>query len=101
MFLYNIQNLLNTINVSLIQVSNRDKDIFQIYDKKNIEIFYQNLINILLKDQQYIKKFEQYYLIFEITILNLKLYFLFISFTNLYDMVEICQIRLNKLLNTN
>ena len=54
-------------------------------------------MDIFLKNSQNIKKAKKLDMIFKIAILDLKNWFLFITFTNPHLMISICQIKLYKL----
>ena len=61
-----------------------DEDVIQIYNTKDIKIFCQNFINIILKACWYIKKFKWHYIIFKIAIIRLEYSFLFVIFLDSY-----------------
>ena len=73
-----------------------DKNVIKIHNNKNIKFFCKDLINIALESCQNIDQPKKHYLIFEITISNLKSYFLFISFPNSYLMIDTYEIILGK-----
>lgn len=62
------KNLLNNINTWLTLNLNIDTNVISINNHKDIKIFSQNVINIMLKASQSIQKFEKSHIIFEIVI---------------------------------
>ena len=70
-------------NIRLTRIFNIDPNIIQIYNNKNIKIFYKKFIDIVLKYSQSIKKTKKYNLIFKIIIFDPKSYFSFFTFINL------------------
>ena len=73
-----------------------DKNIIQIYNAKDIKLFYKDLIGIVLKRCQSIGQFKEYHLILEIIISSLESYFLLIFFANSHLMISICEVKLGK-----
>ncbi len=57
-----------------------DEKVIEVYDNKNVKLFCQDLIDITLKYDRYISQAKRYYLVFEVTIIGLKGYLLFIVF---------------------
>ena len=84
--------------MGLIQIFNINKNIIQIYNNQNIELFYQDSINIALKTNQYILQPKYYHLVFKTAILNFKSYFLFSILIDFYLIIDIYLIKLDKLL---
>lgn len=54
-FSQNIYYLLNNCHMILVRIFSINKDIIQIYDNKNVKLFGQNLIDIILKSDQGIR----------------------------------------------
>lgn len=76
----------------------RDENVILIYNEKDIKFFYQNLVGIPLKPSQYVDRSKKRYLIFKIAVLCSKKCFQFVTFLNLYLMISIGKIKLDKLL---
>ena len=74
-----------------------DKYIIQIYNDKNIKLFYKNLNNIVLKSYQSVSQSKKYYLILEIIVSGPESYFLLILFANSYPVISINEVKLDKL----
>lgn len=79
------KNPLNRIN--MIYIIGIDENIIEIHNNKNIQFLSQDLIDITLKTSSNVEQAKQYDLLFAITIFSLKLYFPFISLSNLYLIV--------------
>ena len=77
MFLQFFKDLSNDINISLTLIFNINKHIILVKNEKDIKLFGQDLIDIILKTSQSIKKSKYYYLILKMTVFSLKVYFLF------------------------
>ena len=78
-----------------------DKDINQIYYYKNVELLYQNLVNISLKCDRYIGQSKRHQLILEIAIASPESCFLFIAFPNSHLIVGNSQIKLSGISSPN
>ena len=66
-----------------------DKVVFEVHYNKNVELFYQDLVNIALEYSQYVSQFKRYYLVIGIAITGLEGRFLFIAFPNPHLMIGI------------
>lgn len=88
MFTQLLEDLLYNFDMTLIQVLSINKNIIQIYNNKNTELFSNNLGNVILKTSKYIEKPKRYDLVFEISIPSLKGSFLFIAFLDSYSMIN-------------
>ena len=84
------------LNVRLSRVLSVDQYVIQIYNKKNIQLFSQNLVNVSLEGGRSIRKAKKHDLIFEITIPSLECRLPFIAFTNPYTIIDIGKIQLGK-----
>ena len=69
-----------------------DQNVIQIHNKKNIQLFSQNHIDVFLEGGWSIKMTKKYDLIFEIAILDLESSLSFITPMNLYLMIGIGEI---------
>ena len=74
-----------------------DENIVQVYNNRDVKFFYQNLVNIVLKNGQSIGQLERHYLIFEMAITSPKNCFSFITFSDLHSMIGISEIKLDKI----
>lgn len=70
------------------------------YNEKAVKLFSKNLIDIVLKTSQIIKKYKKYDLVFKMAILSLKNIFLFIIFFNSHLIVSTNKVSLNKILDS-
>ena len=66
-----------------------DENVIEVYYHKDVKLFYQNLIDVVLKRSWYISQFKRYHLIFKIAITGLETYLLFIFFSDSYLMIGI------------
>ena len=73
-----------------------DKDIIKIYYYKNIELFYQNLIDIALEYSRCVGQYKRHYLVLKMAVAGLESHFPFMSFSNLYPIVSISQVKLDE-----
>ena len=74
-----------------------DKDIIQIHNDENIELFRKDLIDIVLECCQSIGQSERYYLILEVAVSGLESSLPLISFTNFHPMIGTGEVKLGKL----
>lgn len=74
-----------------------DDNIIQVYNHKNIKLFSQDFVNILLKYGQYISQSKKHYLVFKMIILDSKNYLSFVTLLNPYLIIGIGKIKLSKL----
>lgn len=81
--------------MALCFIFNIDKDVIKIYNNKDIDLFYQNLINISLKYSYYISKFEKYYLILEVIILDPKNHHPIVIFLDSYSILDVNEVKLD------
>lgn len=79
-------------------IFNIDENIIKIYNNKNIKFFYQNLINVALKSNQYIDLYKKHYLILKVAITGPKYRLLFIAFSDLPLIISISLIKRDKIL---
>ena len=71
-----------------------NKNVVQVYNNKNVKLFYQNLVDIALKSGWCISQTKKhYYLILKIAIISLESCFLFVSFSNLHSIINIGEIK--------
>ena len=87
MALENIEHPLYSLYITLTQIFDIDENIIQINNKKNIELFDQDFINIILKTCQSIKQLKKHHLILKIAILGAKNYCLPVNFVDSHLMV--------------
>ena len=66
-----------------------DEDIIEVHYHKNVEFFYQNLVDIALKYARCIGQSKKYHLILKMAIVGPEGCFSFILFPNLHLMVDI------------
>ena len=78
------KNLANGFDVGLVNIFSSYQIDININNNKNIEFFCKNFVDIFLKAGKSISKTKKYKLIFEIVILYLENYFLFITILNFY-----------------
>ena len=68
---------------------NIDENIIKVYDNKDIKLFYQNLVDIVLKYGWCIGPAKKHYLILEIAVMGLESHLLFIAFFDFHIMIRI------------
>ncbi len=61
---------------------NIDENIIKVYNNKNIELFYQDHVDIAPESDKYINQSKKHYLVLEIAITSFKNYLLFITFSD-------------------
>ena len=76
-----------------------DEDVIKIYYYKDIKLFRQKLVDIVLKYSWYIGQSKKYHMVLKIAIASLENCLLFIFFSNLHLIVNISQIKLSKMLS--
>ncbi len=74
-----------------------DEDVIEIYYYKNIKLFCQDLVDIILEDSQCIGQSKRHHLVFEMVIVGSESRFSFIAFLDPYLMVGISQIKLGEM----
>ena len=74
-----------------------DEDNIEVHYNKNVELFYQNLVDMALECGWYVNKSEIHHLIFEMAIAGLKGHLLCVSLPNRYLMVGIRKIELGEI----
>lgn len=94
MFLKLSKNLVYCFYLRSAIIFDIDQNIVQMYNGKNVKLFYMNLIDIILEIGWYVGKSKKYDLILELVIPDLKNGFLFITFSNSHQMVGNNQIQL-------
>lgn len=78
--------------MTLGQIFNIDKNVIQVDNNKNIKLLSQNLINIALEASQSIKETKKHDLILEIAISHLKDRLSFVTFFDLYLIIDATKI---------
>ncbi len=73
-----------------------NENVIQVYNNEDIELFYQNLVNIALISGWYIGQAKRHYLILEIAIMGPKGHLLFITFSDPHSMIGISEIELGE-----
>ena len=76
-----------------------DKNVIKIHYYKNVELFYQDLINIVLERGRCISQSKRHYLVLKMAIAGFEGRFLSISFPNSHLIVSISQIELKETLS--
>lgn len=79
-------------------VLNVKKDVIEVYNNKDIELFYQDLFDVTLKyDWCIIGQTKKYYLVLEVVVSGSEGRLPIIVFFNPHLMVDICQIKLDEM----
>ncbi len=86
----------NSLDVLFAFVLSIDKDVIEVHYDKNIELLYQDLVDVTLECSRCIGQLKGYYLILEMTIAGLESYLPFIAFLDPHLMVDIGQIELGE-----
>ena len=76
-----------------------NEDVIKIYYYKNIKLLYEDLVDVALKRSWHISQSKRHHLILKMAIAGPEDRFLFIIFADLYSMIDISQIKLNKMLD--
>ena len=97
MFPQFFKNLLNNIDVGLAWIFSINKNIIWINNDKNIKLFGQDLIDIILKTGRYVGKPKKYYLVLKVAILSLEGRLPFIALFYPQPIVNTCEIKFGKL----
>ncbi len=74
-----------------------DEDVIEVHYHENVELFYQDLIDITLKHDQYIGQSKRHDLVFKVAIAGLEGRLLFVAFLDPHSMVGIGQIELGEM----
>ena len=96
-FLEFSKNSLNGFYLTLVNVFVINQDVIKVYNDRNIKVFYQGFVDIALEVSRVIKKTEKYHLVLEMAMPHLKSCFLFVTFSNSYLIICICQVQLSKI----
>ena len=91
-----VQHPLNNFYIFFSFVFSVDKNIIKIYYYKNIKVFCQDLVDIILECCRYISHSKRYYLVLKVVIVGPKAHFSFIIFSNSHPIVGINQVKLDK-----
>lgn len=73
--------------MTLAWIFNRDKNVIQVDNDKNVELLGQDFINVILESSQYIKKTKKHDLVLEIAILSSQSRFLLITLFDFHPMI--------------
>ena len=73
-----------------------NEDVIEVYYHKNVELLYQNLIDIALKYSHCIDQSKKHYLVLKMLVTGPEGRFLFIFFSNLHPMVGIGLVELGE-----
>ena len=76
-----------------------NEDVIKVHYYKNVKLFCQNLVDIVLERGRCVNQSKRHHLVLEIAIASFEGRLLFIAFLNLYLMVGIGQIKLNEMSN--
>ena len=96
-FLQFFENSLNGIDMGLTWVLNIDEGIIWINNDKNIKLFGQDFIDIILETGCCIGKPKRHYLVLEVAVSSLESHFLFVALFYLYLIISIHEVKLDKL----
>ena len=78
---------------------NVNKNIIEIYNNKDIKFFCQNLVDIALKNSQYVGQSKKHYLVLEMAIAGSKDRLQFNVFLDSHLIIDISLIELDKMLS--
>ncbi len=99
MLLQLFQYSLNAFYVFFTFAFSMNVDVIKVHYHKNVELIYQNLIDVALERDRCICQFKRHHLVLEIAIVGPKDCFLFIAFSDLDSMISIGQIELGETLS--
>lgn len=78
--------------MALFGIFGINQNVVQVYNDKYVELFGQDLIDVALKAGWIIKKSKKHHFILEVTVASLKNCCLFVTFLNLYLVIQVCQV---------
>ncbi len=84
--------------MKLFKILSIDQDIVQVYYNKDIKLFSENLIDVVLKADGCVRQAKEHYLVLKVAVSGMKGCLLLITFSNLCLMVNTSEIQLGKLL---
>ena len=96
-FLQLVKDPMHYLDVVFSLVLGIDKDIIQIYNDKDIELFHDDFIDIALECCQSVGQSIRHYLILKVTVSSLENCFLLISFANSHPVIGTGEVKLGKL----
>ncbi len=73
-----------------------DEDVIEVHYDKNIELLYQNLVDVALECDRCVSQSKRYYLVLEMAIASLEGRLLFVAFPDSHSMVNIGQVELGE-----
>ena len=76
-----------------------NEEVIEVYYHKNVKFLFQSLIYIALKYGQCVSQLKKHYLILKKAIAGFNCHLLFISFFNLYLIIDINQVKLSETLS--
>ena len=91
-----VQDLPHGFHMTPSLILNIDKDVIQIQNDKNIELLYQDLVDITLEACWGIRKSEKLHLVLKITVSDSKSHLPLVTFLDPHSMIDISQIQLGK-----
>ena len=91
-----VKNPMHCLDVAFALIFGIDKDIIQIHNDEDIELFCKNLINIALEYCRSVGQSEKHYLILEVAVSGLESNLPLISFTNSHPMIGTGGVKLGK-----
>ncbi len=94
-----VQHPLNSLYMLFAFAFGGDEDVIQVCYDKNVKLFCQNLVDLVLKRSRCVGQSKRHNLIFEVTIAGPEGRLPFIAFPDSYSMVGISQIKLGKMLS--
>ena len=77
-----------------------NKDVIKVHYYKNIELPYQDFINIALEHDQCIGQSKKHYLVLKMALAALESHLLFITFPDPHSIVGVGKIELGKILSS-
>ncbi len=66
-----------------------NENVVEVHNTKNVRLFYQDFVDVVLKHGWCIDQSKRHYLVLEVAIIGLESRFLFIAFFNLHLKVDI------------
>ncbi len=89
-----VQQSLNGLDVLFAFVLGVDEDVIKVHYDENVELLYQDLVNITLECGRCVSQSKGHYLVLKMAIAGLESRFPFIAFPDPHSMVDIGQIEL-------
>ena len=90
------KNLLYNYNVAISVIISIDKNVVQVYNDKDVNLFSKNLINVFLKAYWCVCQSKKYHLVLKLAIPSLERHLLFVPLADSHPIVCTSKVKLDK-----